>query len=181
MAPLPENNTGRVLVDYTSNTRSHTAQFRYAGAGAPDAAFLTAVGQMMVVMESFMAVDYNLTGWRYVPQGGDFSIDIADTPPSVTGIGTTTLGEAPAFLSFVGRSLGGKRCRLYFIGTNVSPADEGGGIGNYRLTPSESTALQDALDILVAAPFVAIDGLEPVWKDYANAGYHSYWQKAVRS
>lgn len=181
MAPLPPNSTGRVFVDYTANGREHTVQFRYSGAGAPDTSFLEGLDDVFIEMNPYMPSDWTFLGWRYVADGNVVSVDLPGGPTAFNGAGVPVVGEAPAFLSFIGRSLGGRRLRVYFLGTSASPADDGGDFADYRVDFTESPGLLDVVNAMTAAGVVAIDGGPPAWKNYANLGYNAYWQRKVRS
>jgi len=89
--------------------------------------------------------------------------------------------RAPQFVSFVGRSVNGIRARATFLGSSQN--FEGGGTpyANYRLTSSEVAFIAAAVAILDGMGGCSVDGAAINWKPYANLGYSSYWQKAVRS
>jgi len=91
------------------------------------------------------------------------------------GSGTTDVSESGRFVSFIGRSSGGRRVRLYVFGFITVSHD-------FRFVAGEVTQVDDAIDVLQAAgsTLVAIDDIQPIWKNYANAGYNAHWQKAVR-
>jgi hypothetical protein len=103
--------------------------------------------------------------------------------PVVTGIEGNSYGSggvsapnAAFFLSFVGRTSGGRRARLFVFGYN------GLGGGDYRLISGESIAADAGVVVINGATgsFLAVDGLKPVYKSYVNTGMNAHWQKALR-
>jgi hypothetical protein len=90
-----------------------------------------------------------------------------------TGAGTVT--EIPEYIDFVGRTPGGKRVRAAFFGLGISAVD-------YRFQAGENADVDAAIAVLVgsSASLLGIDGLNPVWKSYANQGFNAYWQREVR-
>lgn len=183
MAPLPNNNTPTYYVDYTANGRAHTAQFRYnepVDGPPPNAPFIARVATLFADLAPALPTDFAITGARYRAKGGDVSLAASAPAPLTPPSGTPSPGEAPAFLSFVGRSALGRRCRLYILGVTVSAASEGGIFGNYRISRGESTTFDAALTNIQGAGFVAVDGSPVVWYDYINIGYNAHWQKRAR-
>lgn len=181
MAPLPPNSTGRLITKYLANTRQHTVQVRYEGAGAPGADVLESLDEWFTDHNPIMPEDWVFIDWWYIPDGSDISVPLDNAPTPFDGAGTPVFGQAPSFIDYVGRSPGGKRVRLGLIGTVIDYSSGAIGNQNYRLTRAESTVVNAALNTLAAAPFVAIDGGEPRWKAYADGGYNAYWQRKLRS
>lgn len=183
LPPLVPANTCRLYVDYKANGREHTVQFRYGGiegAGPPPTAFLAGVSDFLNACEAFMPTDWQSLGARYSEVGSNVSLPITPLSfgPGVIGVWA---GEAPAFVSFVGRSSGGRRTRVTLLGAGLAPGDEGGVTSDYRATVAESGAIATARTQLIAAGVQAVDGLPVTWYAYANLGYNAYWQRAVRS
>lgn len=180
MAPLPVNNTGRLFVDYIANGRQHTAQFRYGGSGEPPASFLEDVDAIIAAAGPFMPLDWTFVESRYVPSGGTFSLPAEYVPEDMTGTIAVSAAEAPAFVSAIGRSLGGRRVRVYFLGAGYSPAGNEGNASDYRVTTTESAPALALVEALAASELVGIDGFNVGWKSYLNLGYNGYWQREVR-
>jgi hypothetical protein len=184
MAPLPDNNSGRYFVDYVANGREHTVMFRYpAGAlpNEPGIAFLESCREFLDEANAVMPSDYTLTGARYSASGTNFTVPL-DTPVlEGTPTGTPDLANAPAFWTFIGRTLGGRQSKVLLIGVAVDPNDGGTNEKNYRLTSAENGTVTTMVATLNASGQCAIDNLEPNWYPYVNLGYHAYWQKALRS
>lgn len=181
---LPPSNTPRYWVDYQSNGAEHTFQVRYAGgvtASEPDATFRGLVGDFLDEIAPLMPTDFQILGARYAPQGTD--VTLPATPPDLTvaGGGTPAQAERPAFLTFVGRSVAGRKTKLMILGASASPASEGGVFADYRVLVSESAPIAAAQAVLQTLACVAIDGVAITWYDYANAGYSAYWQKRQRA
>lgn len=180
MAPLPYNNTGIAFVDYTANARAHTVQFRYGGEGGPPGGLSGAIANILAAAMPFMPTDFAVLGARYQSAGTNFSVPWAVSFGTLTGTGVAKPGEAPAFVSFVGRSALGRRARVYFLGASISAADEGGSAADYRQTTAESANVTNVRNAIIAAGLVAIDSQGVTWYPYANIGYHAYWQRRMR-
>lgn len=183
MAPLPPNNTARYLVNYRANGKEHTVQFRYGDGGvpgAPDLAFIGSVSAFLSAALPLLPSDFSVLTAFYIPSGG--TVAFSTTPPTIVGTGAASVSdsEAPAYLTMVGRSDGGRRVRITLLGLGVSPAQEEGVYGDYRVTSSESTtvaALRTALD---GSAVIGIDGDDVNWYGYANLGYNRHWQDEMR-
>lgn len=181
MAPLPNNNTNVLYIDYAANGREHTAQFRYAGPAAPpSASFLEGIDDLLIECNPFMPTNWTFIGWRYRAVGTNFSIPITGSPTAFAGTGVANVTEAPGFIGVPGRSEGGRRNRFYLLGSSYTPVGEGSTAGDYRTNAAEDPLVGDLLAALSAADLVAIDGLQTNWKPYMNLGYNAYWQRAVR-
>lgn len=183
MAPLPVESTARYFVDYRAQTREHTVMFRYLdtpGGSPPDAAFIADISAFLSALRPGMPTDWLILGARYAVTGSNVTNPV--TAPTLTGAGAQAVqqGETPAYMGFLGRSVDGRRCRLFILGAGVSPASEGSFYGDYRVFGSEVTWIDTAIDELDASGVVSISGTEVIWKPYANLGYNAYWQKKTR-
>lgn len=182
MTPLPVNATGRMWVDYEANGREHSALFRFAAPGIdgfPTEEFIDGVEAIMNAIATFMPTNYNILGTRVSAPGTTISLP----GPAIEvgpGLVTAQATEAPAFLTVVGRSAGGRRSRISFLGVGVSPVGETGVYTDYRVTASESSDFSTLRGVVAAAPLVAIDNLEVTWYTYGNLGFNAYWQRNLR-
>lgn len=172
LPPLPPSNTERYKVFYTNNGQQHVSIIRThivspATLGAYVDVLLTALNPI-----------FNLTTldkFEFAPIGSDIF------NPVVTGYEGNTYGSGsalvatPVFISFIGRSAGGRKARSFWFGLNAVTTD-------YRYQPGESAAVDGAVLAVQSASntWLAIDGTKPTWYNYANAGYNSYWQRQVR-
>jgi hypothetical protein len=172
MAALPENNTARYRLHYTSGGNQHSMQIRsgtspaFFGGMMND--FLTALGSAVYTI----TVDFV-----------EWSAALSNVFNNVTtGIETNTYGagipvaENRAYaLNFIGRTAGGRRVRLMVFSPTVLTAD-------YRYIRGEGASIDAARDVLVNAgsQITGIDGLVPIWKTYVNTLSNAYWQKELR-
>lgn len=183
LPPLVPSNTCRFYVDYRSQGRDHTIMFRYGGiegAGPPPSPVLVAVSDFMNAMEGQMPTDYASLGARYSEVGSNVTLPLS---PLTFGPGTlpVDLGKVPAFLSFVGRSAGGRRTRVTVLGLGTSPVGGNANFTDYRWSPADSAIIGTLVGILNAGPFNGVDGQAVNWYPYANAGFNGHWQRAVRA
>lgn len=184
MAPLPENNTARLFVDYTSGAFDHTLLLRFGPTTAPLDA--VAVAQdICTALAPFMNSNDSFFGARWSANGSNIALPVAWTPVAGTSTGAA-FSEDPeaAFVSVVGRSFGGRRVRWdFFTVIKVSttwPDDN-------RYAPGESTNADDIQDAFEAAtilpvdPVVAIDGMDVIVYEYVNIAKNGYWQRKQRT
>lgn len=174
MAPLPDNNTQRYWLDYTTAAGPRSVQFRVDIATLPEV--ITALNAYLDILlpKTYSSVTYN--SLRYSSAGSDFSFPQVWAPRSGSAIGTMPTNAGPRFIQWVGRDALGRRVRLSAYGTEVTPDD------NYRSTPAEVPLVLSMLNYLksVSCPFVTISGERPVWNNYANTGYNVYHQRRER-
>lgn len=184
MAPLPQNNTRRVFLDYTSNGVAHTMMLRLPPlTGTADsyaAGYATALAAYMRDSDSFFAA-------RYGDQGADFTLPLDFTPvEGLLGPETNVWNQDPesAQLSFVMRGLTtGRRARVEFfncVAFTPWPADN-------RYNPTEQATITSMLTdftdlaeqggelplVTIANDFVSIYG-------YVNIRLNAYWQNQQR-
>jgi hypothetical protein len=83
--------------------------------------------------------------------------------------------NTPWAITFVGRSPGGRRVRWAIFGASTLS-------GNYRVNPADSVLVDAAIVALqgFGGNVLAIDGLTPVWYDYANIQVNDHWVKEIR-
>ena len=174
MAPLAPSNTSRYKIFYTNVGIKHQFEVR-VGSVSPSALgiyvdnFFTALAGTIFLT--------TIDEVQFAPSGSDIFNSVSSGIESNTyssGAGAPT--DAANFVGFVGRTSGGRRSRLFIYGTTVN------GSVDYRSSAGESAAIDAAIAVLVAPSdaFLAIDGLKPLWKSYANLGVSAHWQKALR-
>lgn len=175
MAPLPPNSTGRYFCDYQLNAHEHTAMVR-ANAIVSPATMGVQLDQLFTALTSMLPV-ITVTRLRWSPSGSTVSTPVlSGIEGNSYGFGTITQEAEPRFLDFVGRSPGGRRCRMAVFGY-------AGPLSDYRLTSAENTDVALALTTLQggANSWLAIDGTKPVWYPYVDVGYNAYWQRKLRA
>jgi len=173
MAPLAPNNTPRFRFHYTVVGHQHSVQVR-------SSASPSAIG---VIMGNY----FNSFGLTCA----DIAIDFVDWAPTgsdifnpvTTGIegviytgGVATADQAAWCFTFLGRTPGGRRVRMTQFGALAFTV-------NYRLGPGESPDIDNVIDTLKGAggSILGIDGLTPIWKDYADSGVNDHWVKVLRT
>lgn len=188
MAPVADNLTMRVYLDYTSMGEEHTLLLRPASTLNASAVGVLANGWASILSNRMLNTD-SVFGVRYSNPLEDFSIPILYTPvPGVVTAAANLWTEDPesAFLSFVARSTTtGRRGRYTFftpIRTTDWPADN-------RYSPGESapidtlrTNIQNAVSIGTpgSVPLLNADGTFQTVYSYVNIGKNSYWQRKQR-
>jgi len=175
MAVLPPESTARFFIDYSTENQNHTLLCRSNGIVSPGALGAN-VDTLLTALTTLFSL-ITIVGVRFAAQGSTFSF------PVISGIegntyGASTIGSdnAPHQLNFIGRSSGGKRCRVGIFGFK-------GATSSWRLHDAESGPIGNAINHLNASVglWLAIDGIEPVWYPYANVLFNAYWTRNVRS
>jgi hypothetical protein len=174
MAPLDPAATQRWYYTYANSRNEHTLTLR-GNADAinadADAAFSAIVGAIgtFFCFSTVLRVETSVEGSNVRNPTG------SDLIGSTFGSGACTADQAAMGMSVTGKSLAGKRARLFLFGWNQP-------LGNYRLDAGEDSsvaALIGALDDLGNVP-VAIDGLTVTWNAYVNIKPNDHWVSQLR-
>lgn len=175
MAPLADNLTPRLFIEYTSMGHEHTMLIRLQG-GATGADAITAYNEITAILKSGMHTSDSFTGARFSAAGSNLSFPLSVT--AVAGTGSTSVGEdnKPNFVSWTGRSLQGRRVKITFF------TGQTGEITGFRWGTPPAGWLANMLSYLDldAEGIVAADGGIPVWNPYVNMGVNSYYQRKFR-
>lgn len=172
MAPLPPESTARFKVFYTVGTHQHTMEFR---SGASPSAVGTIIDDFLTALNDEIYI-LTIDEVQFAANGSViFNAITTGVEGSSYGTGAEPNEATPFYLSFIGRSPGGRRVRIYVFGSKSLYTD-------YRVTALENVDVDAAIAVLVAAggSLLAIDGGTPIWKTYANMGVNAHWQKAIR-
>lgn len=172
MAPLAPSNTARFRFFYTVTGRQHALQIRSASSPASIGGFVNA-WWLSFASELFQ---FNLDFVTFAASGSDiFNPVVTGFEGNSYGAGAGNLENVPWAYTFIGRSAGGRRVRLSQYGAKALSS-------NYRFTAGENTQVDAAVALLQAQPtqLLVIDGLIPVWKNYANVQVNDHWVKEVR-
>lgn len=188
MAPLPETNTARLLLDYTSMQREHTLMVRPArnllGAEKQDMAqaFATVMKARMLNIDSVVQA-------RYADAGDAFTVPIPFNPQAgLVSVAGNVWAQDPesANITIVARShTSGRRVRYtLFTGVSTDPwptnnryePGDAAVIDTFRL--NFTTLVEGEGD--VAVPLVAIDGNFVTVYNYVNLSLNAYWQRKQR-
>lgn len=182
MAPLPQNNTDRVIVDYTTGAKAHKLSARFSGSATISQA-LTALAAFLDTLQPILVGNWAILGVRFQQQGGDISVPVSPGPLAGFSGGNAApslnLREEPRALTFVGRSgTSGRKVSLAVYGANFTTPS------NYRYTSDEATDIEAAVEVLNDAQannvFCVIDGSDALWYPYADVNYNSYWETQAR-
>lgn len=172
MAPLAPSNTARFRFHYTTVGQNHTLQIRSTSSPV-------AVGEFFRnIMEALGTSIFSLTlnSVDFAAIGSDiFNPIVTGQEGEVWGTGPGADFNTPWALTFIGRTTGGRRVRMAVFGYSTLS-------GNYRVNPTESILVDAAIDALQAAAggIIGIDGLTPVWYEYANVQVNDHWVKEIR-
>jgi len=180
MAPLPEDNTGRMYWHYHANGNDHTVTARYSGTETPPG---TAVEDFAAIIDGFswaMPNDWAFISAEYSVQGSNVRLPLDFPLVEVSGAQDTLAAAAPAYVSIPGRSAGGRRWRITMLGTTYNPFLVPSTTADYRLTTAENSNVAALVVLCSGTALRAIDELAFFPHSYANLGFHRHWQDAVR-
>lgn len=175
MAPLPPNTTYRWFVDYRWQGGQHVMQFR-TPAPLSDSDVATEIRGFLLAIAPALHTSWTTMQLRRSAAGSLLSFPVAMAAVVGTNTFSPTPLQYPRFISWVGRGPTGRRTRITVYGAEPSVSDD------FRLTAGENAAIQAGVDYLQHADrtFVTIGGDEPIWAEYANAGYNAYYQRQRR-
>jgi len=174
MAPLPVDTTARLKVTYNVGGFTHQFMVRLS----LEYVLATAEGDIADWLGTQTSLFWasTITKVELAEQGSNLFFPYASGLSTVTwGSGANSIGNNPLQLNYVGRSAGGRRCRVGLFGYK-------GVFSEWKLTQAENTAVLNGVSALNTATdaFVAIDGLPPTWYPYADIGVNDYWVRQSR-
>jgi len=180
MAPLPESNTARILVHYTSQGNEHTLQLRWNGdPNLTPAAVTTTLQNILNAIAPFRVSDWTITSIEIIQQGTNIALPFLGTVPTLT-VGAqppSTLSQATS-LNFIGRSALGRRWRVQIFGVGFPSVET-----DFRLTTAEDATIANTVAALspgISPNVAAIDGASITVYPYANQSVNAYWQRESR-
>lgn len=175
MAPLPENNTPRLFIEYTEGGQEHVLELRLSsGSTTVEAvAAYTAVAPSMAAL--LFAAD-RVTGARFAAAGSNFSFPISVSAQTGSASGTADADRKPYFVSVTGRSTDGRRVRVTMF-TQLALVETNG----YKIVaPAGAFATWRNAVTGASADARTISGQVPVWNSYLNVGSNAYFQRKAR-
>lgn len=188
LPPVPENNTARIWIDYTSLGIRHSMMVRPAVALAISErasvaqAFATVISNRMLTSDSCF-------GARYSAPMTDFSVPIPFVPVNgVVTIAGNVWAQDPESvqLSITGRSHTTGRDVRY---TLFSPVSTDPYPAKNRYLPGQSAVIDTFRENLVGLvegggmldwPMVTVDGTFVTCNDYVNISGNGYWERKQR-
>jgi hypothetical protein len=177
MAPLPDNSTNRLWLDYRGEFGEHTVQFRTSTV-TDIFAFMDTVQLAIDGASSLWSPDTLFYQWRFSGAGTNVSSVVRTIGIDGTANVPLTAPNWPRFFSVIGRAPDGRRVRYSFFGGQFILE------GDYRLEPGDDArmdAIRGALAGEAAAGrLVSISGVPPLLATYLNVGYNAYWQRQRR-
>ncbi len=177
MAPLPSDNTGRFHLHYSDGLHPHTLMARFNDtASIPTImdkvdAFLTAIATDLYLI-SVLGADFS-------DAGSNITVPVLWSGASTYGSGTMPAVFAPREIEWGGRSVGGRRFKVYVYGVDITTPD------TFRQVAAGSNIAANGIAALADAQasgvFVAIDNEATNLYNYANLNFNSYWERKARA
>lgn len=176
MPPVIDTTRDIWYLDYTVDGNAHTVQYGVVP-GTPNATVLGFINNVVTTLVPYAFVPTVYQGVRKKAAGTNFSIDQPFSSIDGSNLSPIFGENQPRFVSAVGRSDAGKRCRQYYYGLAFVEAND------YRLDPADDPLVQDLLDVIATGIgfLVAVGGNGITWKNYLNWGYNSYHQRQQRN
>ena len=175
MAPLPDNGTPRLYIDYTSGGQRHTMDIRLA-AGSTTADAVSAYAAIVPAMVDLMPLTDSVVGARFSASGSNLSFPLPVASEAGTNVDVPDPDNKPSFVSVTGRDALGRRVRVTFFSAYFDTSAYG-----FRL--DNPTGLEAALHNAITGATVdarTISGAVPVWNPYLNVGSNAYFQRKAR-
>lgn len=177
MAPLPQNNTSRLFLDYQVGPDQHTLSLRYAEGVVTPATVMTRLDSILDVIGPAMYL-MNVVAVRKQVQGSNVSTPLAWTGNASYGSGAIDNWKRTLETRWIGRSADGRKTSFSLYGVNWNPT-----LG-YRVYTSGNAAIATIDGILatmaLAGEFITISGNPAEPYPYVDLNYNSYWEHEVR-
>lgn len=185
LLPLPDNNTDRVFLEYTSRGIPHTMLLRYPAEGDIALALASARAIAQELKELMLQTD-SFTGVRYSVAGSLISLPGNFAP--IFGTQLATAGEEDPesyFYSVVGRDISeGRKVQYQYYATRAGNARP----GNNRYPAGQNAEIdtfwnainERALNGSEAVHLCTIANTEFVVNGYTNVANNAYWQRRQR-
>jgi hypothetical protein len=193
LPPLPENNTDRLFVYYTTGggvtAQEHVMTIRYSAALTDASAIMTALG---TAMQDDAGGSFLFDGWQVLraetqAEGSlfRFPVPVPSELSAVLGSGqaVATPTDQAREVRFQGRgSTSGRRTSLSLYGVAANAVLG----GDFRFEPFPATLLGNLLELMQAqgaagAAFLNIGGGPTTWYSYVNWQYNSHWESEQRA
>jgi hypothetical protein len=193
LPPLPENNTARLFLTYTTGTaataQEHTVSIRYNAAQATPSDIMLDLAE---AMEGETLEAQLFEGWRFLSaetQAAGSQVRLPVTLPGAlagilgTGNNAPTPPDQAREVRLIGRGLvSGRRVSMSFFGIDGTAIAE----QDFRFTPAGGTLLFSIRGLAAAlaasgAAFTSIAGDATTWYAYVNWQFNSHWETEQRA
>lgn len=179
---LPQNNTARLFVNYTTGAKEHSVILRL-GLGASNVSNMQErFADFLNTIKTGLVNTWKVQSVEFQAAGAIVALPVATNPSLVSFVGTggatIPLSQEAKQVRWVGRSpTSGRRASFGIYGITATVPN------NYRFGPGEgpfATAATFTVLEFDSSTFVAIDGSDVTWYKYANIQYNSYWETELR-
>jgi len=177
MAPLPENNTHRMWVEYNDGINTHELLVRYDDSGA-GLTFAKSSANLFFQAISPQWYRCNITACRYSLAGSNVSLPTPWAASTAFGTGVMPGSVAPRELAWLARDANGRRTRWFMFGCLLeTPA-------TYRFALNFNSDLAEAWGVISDAQnggaFLSISGLNPEMYSYISVNFNNYYEEKQR-
>lgn len=179
-----KNHTARLRIKYIAVGKPHVMTWRHNSiSGEPTTELWAQIDEFLTALEPQMFTGFTITGAEWAGRNSDVFLPVSAAALSPTpGGGAATLGDAPAFISFTGKSTQGNPAVIFLYGINIQGDTGDGANWDYRVTAVENANVANALAALqsVDNQVVAIDRTQVFWNQYCNTAYNARAQRRAR-
>jgi hypothetical protein len=164
-----------VKIFYETCSQQHTAQIRFKEPNTVDDV-ITAFNDLITAAGSLFYASSFIDA-QVAVSGSNVFNPVAGGWPVSWGGSAHDRSATAQYVDWVGRSFDGRRVRFSLFGAIFTVTGE-----NYRTLTTESTAVDDSVNVLNAAEgvFLSINGFQPIWKSYVDIGVNAYWRNQIR-
>lgn len=185
MADFAPNFTGRYRLRYSFFGTQHSMQWRVAADTESITGLVSKIELFLSDLAPRLWSDWTVLGGDFAPADSDIFLPAA-APASPTGTGDPgdrVNTDKAVSISFVGRSSGGEKARMFLYGTTLAASFLRATPGNdFKLLSTEVAQISDAIVRLneTAPNIVANDNNPVTWYEYVNLKYNDRWVRRLR-
>lgn len=183
MAPLAENVTARMKIQYRAANATHWAMLRYPrgmSQSTMESDFIPTISNIFAAfaLNGQLVDDFQWLQLQYMGEdqnSWEVSSSLPDPVVGTVDITTLSKGQLATHTKFSGRG-GGRNCNLTLFGIMWAIESIAGPAGDGIVFSSESTEVSGAVSALNTSVGVTIANVPAVWKGQANIKINDYWR-----
>lgn len=174
--PLDPANTARWRLIYSVGGHQHAMQMR-VDATNPSQSTVEQGYQLLLTDLSITLWAVTFVRLEFAAVGSNIFNPVTSTlTGTIAGSGAPGQEQSIRQISFVGRSITGRKNRVFVYGYKDDLTD------NMRITPAETAEVAAAINRIngFLHLFVGIDSVKPTYNQYVNVNVNKYWTKQIR-
>lgn len=184
MADFAPNYTARYRVRYSVQGNTHTMLWRVASDTESVVGIAAKVSLFLADLEGSLWSDWSVLGADFAPADSDIFLPTTapDQPTGAGSTGSRANSDKAYACSFVGRSTGGNKARMFLYGTVFAASLRSGIEDDFRILSSENGDVSAAIVRLneTSPALVANDDNVATWYEYVNVKHNDRWVRRLR-